>query len=459
MKNKPQILIIDDEKKLLDNFEGILNTKGYLTYTALTGGEALELAEKYPIDLVFLDYHLPDMTGTAVLERLWEKKPLLPVIMISERATVEKAVNATRAGVLDFLEKDKLTARSILNITEKYLSDRFSQAEKAELSETYFQTYGMIGISGSMRRLYDMIDKVAPTNASVLLLGESGTGKELVASAIHRQSSRKAQPCIKINCASIPHDLIESELFGHEKGSFTHAYSQQKGKFALAHNGTILLDEIGDMDITTQSKVLRVLQNGEITPVGSEENFYVNVRVIAATNQNLKEKIKTKTFRKDLLYRLNVVTFHLPPLRERKEDIPLLANHFLQYYCERYNRPLKRFTSRAIEVLLSLDWTDNNVRELEHFIEKAVILLDDELVDLAALQKVFDLQSLETQIPPELTLREAREWFEKDFIKNRLIANNWNVAATASSMGIERTNLHRKMNQYGIQRPIKAKTP
>ncbi len=453
MKHKPQILIVDDEKKLLDNFEGILKTKAYITHTALTGGEALDLAENYTIDLVFLDYHLPDMTGTAVLERLWQKNPLLPVIMISERATVKKAVNATRAGVLDFLEKDKLTARSILNITEKYLSDRFSQAEKAELSETYFQTYGMIGIGGSIRRIYDMIDKVAPTNASVLLLGESGTGKELVASAIHRQSPRKAQPFIKINCASIPHDLIESELFGHEKGSFTHAYSQQKGKFALAHNGTILLDEIGDMDIATQAKVLRVLQNGEITPVGSEESYCVNVRVVAATNQNLREKIKTKAFRKDLLYRLNVVTFDLPPLRERKEDIPLLANHFLQHYCERYNRPLKRFTSRAMEVLLNLDWTDNNVRELEHFIEKTVILLDDKIVDLAALQKIFDLQSFETQIPPGLTLREAREWFEKDFIKNRLVANNWNVAATAASMGIERTNLHRKMNQYGIKRP------
>ncbi len=459
MKDKAQILVIDDEKKLLDNFEGILGTKRYIIHTALSGGEGLDLIEKHSIDLVFLDYHLPDMTGTVVLQRLWKKNPLLPVIMISGRATIEKAVDATRAGVLDFLEKDKLSARAILNITENYLADKFSQVEKAELSETYLQRYGMIGISGCMRHLYDTIDKVAPTNASVLLLGESGTGKELVASAVHRLSPRKTQPFIKINCASIPNELIESELFGHEKGSFTHAYSQQKGKFALAHNGTILLDEIGDMDINTQAKVLRVLQNGEITPVGSEDNFFVNVRVIAATNQNLREKIKTKAFRKDLLYRLNVVTLSLPPLRERKEDIPLLANHFLQHYCENYNYPLKRFTPQAMQVLLNLDWADNNVRELEHFVEKLVILLEDELIDITALQKIFDLQSLETQIPPTLTLREAREWLEKDFIKNRLIANNWNVAATATSMGIERTNLHRKMNQYGIRRPIKVKTP
>lgn len=450
---KPNILIVDDEKKLLDNFESILKIKGYSVFCALTGGEAIDMAKTHSIDLAFLDYHLPDISGTEVLEQLWNINNLLPVIMISERATIEKAVRATRAGVLDFLEKDKLTAKSILNITEKYLSAGFSKAEALDLSESYHHTYGMIGTSGPMRRLYEMVDKVAPTDASVLLQGESGTGKELVATAIHRKSARDSEPFIKINCASIPHELIESELFGHEKGSYTHAYSKQKGKFALAHNGTILLDEIGDMDMSTQAKVLRVLQNGEVTPVGSEESLHVNVRVIAATNQNLKEKIKTKAFRKDLLYRLNVVTFNLPPLRQRKEDIPLLANHFLQHYCTKYNRKIKRFTPRAIQVLLNMNWSENNVRELEHFVEKVTILLDEERIDINSLQKIFDLQSLELQLPSALSLKEARELFEKDFIKNRLIANNWNIAGTAVSMGIERTNLHRKINYYGIKRP------
>ena len=453
-KSKPHILVVDDEKKLLESFIDILKRNGYGATGVSTGNEAIETVNSMAIDLVFLDYELPDCVGTDILEKIWDANSLLPIVMMSAYSTIPRAVKATRAGVLDFLEKANLDAKRILDTAEKYLHQRFSETENYELSEEYFSAFGMIGTSAAMRQLYDKINKVAPTDASVLIQGESGTGKELVAAALHKLGNRSSGAFIKVNCASIPHELIENELFGHEKGAYTHAHTRQRGKFTLADKGTIFLDEIGDMEMATQAKVLRVLQDGEVTPVGCEKSFRVDARVIAATNKNLKDRIKNGLFRKDLLYRLNVVTLDIPPLRERKEDIPLLLDFFLQKYCDNYNRKLKRLSARVKEILIGLDWADSNVRELENFIEKLVILVDADLVELPQLQSIFDLKSLEENVKSGLTLKESRELYEKELIRNRLLAYDWNVATTATTLGIERTNLHRKMSQYGLKRPL-----
>jgi len=447
---RPVILVVDDEPKSLDILADILKHQGYKVLLAATGQQAIDTVAANPVDLILLDLRLPDIHGSVVLERIKKTHPLLPIVIISGHGTIPIAVNTTQKGAADFIEKP-LDTDQVLDTINRVLTKSFAQQEATALSAKYQERYGMVGAGAKMRRVYEIIEKAAPTDASILIHGESGTGKELLAKAVHKSSPRSLGPYIKLNCAAIPVNLIESELFGYMKGAFTGALYNKEGKFFAAHGGTLFLDEIGDMDLSTQSKVLRALQEKEIQPVGSNETIPVDIRLIAATHKNLREEIKKETFRQDLFYRINVVSIEVPPLRERKEDIPLLVDHFLTNFCDEYNRKRKRVSPQAMEILLSRDWWENNVRELRNVIEKIVVLVDDELITPSVLQIVLEIQELEYSMDEPISLHEARERFERELIRNKLIANNWNISAASKMLGIERTNLHRKMKALGIK--------
>jgi two-component system, NtrC family, nitrogen regulation response regulator NtrX len=443
------VLLVDDESAIRESLRMILEYEGYRVDEASGGAEALARVAERPPMAVLLDIKMPEMDGLAVLKAFRERGYDMPVLMITGHGDVETAVEATRAGAYDFFEKPLHRERVLLslrNAVESYALQKDHGGQRHEPDE-------LIGTAVAMRRLRDMIERAAPTPATVLITGESGTGKELVARAIHRGSPRRDRAFVQVNCAAIPEELIESELFGHEKGSFTGAVRKQAGKFVVADGGTIFLDEIGDMSPRTQAKVLRVLQNGEVEPVGAERVVQVDVRVVAATNRDLEEEIAEGNFREDLFYRLNVVPVRTPPLRERLDDVPLLVEYFVRRYADANNYRAKDIAPEAVAYLQSLPWK-GNVRELKNLVERLLILSPGDTV------VKDDVIAVTGGVGPELsgalmavtTLREFREVSERLFLLQKLEENDWNVTATAQAVDTPRSNLYKKMDQYGIKR-------
>jgi len=449
------ILVVDDEKDIRTSLSGILEDEGYEVITAASGADGIECARQELPDLILLDIWMPGMDGLETLEKLKSIFPQVTVIMISGHGTIETAVRATKLGAFDFIEKP-LSLEKVLISVANALKLQELKAENAELKRTAANEYELIGDAPILAHLRDQIMRVAPTSASVLVTGENGTGKELVARSIHYYSPRRDRPFIAINCAAIPEELIESELFGHEKGAFTGAVAQKKGKFDLADGGTLFLDEIGDMSLKTQAKVLRIIQERCFERVGGTRLVSVDVRIVAATNKSLDQEILQGRFREDLYYRINVVPFRAPALRERLEDIPLLVRHFVAQFYRREGREAKAFLPEAVELLAGYDWP-GNVRELKNIIERILIMTPGRTITAA---DVPDLKGGATtgRTPcPKLEgafamsiLRDAREEFEREFIIHKLEANDWNISRTAEIIELERSNLHRKIKSYGI---------
>ena len=453
---RASVLVVDDEAAIRDSLHMILEYEGYRVDEASNGSQALtKVAERAP-DAVILDIKMPEMDGMELLKALRERGYEMPILMISGHADVQTAVEATRRGAYDFFEKPLQRERVLLSLRNAVESYRL-QSENRTLKPDPEQ---LIGTAAAMRRLRETIEKAAPTPATVLITGESGTGKELVARAIHRGSPRRDRTLVQVNCAAIPEELIESELFGHEKGSFTGAVRRQTGKFVTADGGTIFLDEIGDMSARTQAKVLRVLQNGEVEPVGAERTVTVDVRVVAATNRDLEEEIKAGRFREDLFYRLNVIPIRTPALRERLEDIPPLVEYFSRRFAEQNNYRLKEFTPDAIAHLKALPWK-GNIRELKNLVERLLILSPGDKVTRE------DVLGATGGSRPELsgalmavqTLREFRDLSERMFILHKLEENNWNVTQTAQAIDTPRSNLYKKLDQYDIHREEPPREP
>ncbi len=372
-----RILVIDDEKSIRNTLKEILTYEGFEVVEAQDGMEGLKFVEKEKFDIILSDIKMPKMDGIEVLEKLQELSPETPVVMISGHGNIDTAVEAIRKGAFDYISKPLDLNRMLVTI--RNAMDRSSLVKETKtLKRKIYKTTEIVGESEPIGVIKEMIDKVAPTEARVLITGGNGSGKELVARWIHEKSNRSAAPIVEVNCAAIPSELIESELFGHEKGSFTSAIKQRIGKFEQANNGTLFLDEIGDMSLSAQAKVLRVLQDGKITRVGGEKDFSVNVRIIAATNKDLRSEIEKGNFREDLYHRLSVIVIHVPSLNERRDDIPLLADYFLQLICQEYGMPVKEFTKDALEELKKIDWT-GNIRELRNVVERLIILCDKQI--------------------------------------------------------------------------------
>jgi two-component system nitrogen regulation response regulator NtrX len=449
------VLVVDDEKNIRRTLRMVLEGEGYGVEDADSAERALKRLTEVAPDLVIMDVKLPGQDGIWALERITSGefgRPPVPVIMISGHATFNDAVRATRLGAYDFFEKPIDRQRvlvSVRNALERWAMIRDLSSMRAREAERF----EMIGGAEIMQRLFEQIAKVAPTKGRVLITGESGTGKELIARAIHANSPLHEGPFVKVNCAAIPPELIESELFGHEKGSFTGAVSRKRGLFELATGGTIFLDEIGDMSGSAQAKVLRTLQSGEIIRVGGEKQILVDVRVVAATNHNLEELVADGRFREDLFFRLNVVPLVSPPLRERAGDIPLLVERFVEHFCQENGFRPKPVQAEALALLQSHRWP-GNVRELKNLCERLVIMSDEEITADDLPPEVR--QTSEPAISPEaydhLQLREFKEEMERAFILHKLKANAWNISRTATALGIERTNLHKKLKAYDIQR-------
>ncbi len=448
------IMVVDDEGSIRDTLEGILKDEGYRVSLAKDGKEALRYIERDDsIDLVLLDIWMPGMDGMEVLGRIKEKEPGVMVVMISGHGTIDLAVKATKLGAYDFIEKP-LSLEKVLLTIKHALDEKRLQDEKRDMVKRMLKRYEIIGSSSTVKRLKDQISLVAPTDSWVLITGENGTGKELIARNIHLMSNRRDKPFIEVNCAAIPDELIESELFGYEKGAFTGATSRKSGRFDLADGGTIFLDEIGDMSLKTQAKILRILQEQSFVRVGGTESVEVNVRVIAATNKDLKKEMEEGNFRKDLYYRLNVIPFHIPPLRERREDIPVFIEYFLKVYTTEIGKKPKSISKEAIECLISYHWP-GNVRELKNLIERLVIMTPGDIIGVNDLpdytREEEKMVSAFERIVENSSLKKAREEFEKGFILSKLEENNGNISKTAESIGIERSSLYRKIKAYGIE--------
>ncbi|MCW8858224.1 MAG: sigma-54 dependent transcriptional regulator [Deltaproteobacteria bacterium] len=453
MKN---ILIVDDEKSICQSLKGILEDEGFQTSFAATGEKCLEIIQEENPDLILLDIWMPGIDGLETLKKVKQIRPQQLVIMMSGHGSIETAVKATRLGAFDFIEKPLSLEKVLLSIQNAI---KISQlvAENKALKEKIGRDYQMIGESPVIDQLKQQIKLAAPSSGWVLITGENGTGKELVARAIHQQSKRTDKPFIEVNCAAIPEELIESELFGHEKGAFTGATAARKGKFDQANGGTLFLDEIGDMSLKTQAKILRILQEHKFERVGGNKTIEVDVRVIAATNKDLQTEIQIGSFREDLFFRLNVLPFSVPPLRQRKDDIPRLCRHFLQYFCSKESREIKTISETALKALLNYNWP-GNVRELKNLIERLVIMTPAQEIKLTDLPHGINIlissESKEQAYRPEElpdSYREAKEIFEKQFLIEKLKKNKWNVSRTAEEIGLERSNLHRKIKSYQIE--------
>jgi two-component system nitrogen regulation response regulator NtrX len=444
------ILIVDDQSDIRESLKGVLEDEGYSTSAANSGENCLEILRTHPFDVVLLDIWLPGIDGLETLERIREIETAPEVIMISGHGTIETAVRATKLGAYDFLEKPLSIDKTLILIKNAIDAKRLRE-ENRDLKRQLVPRSVIEGVSIPMKALRQQIQLMAPTNGRVLIYGESGTGKELVARAIHGQSLRKDEMFVEVNCAAIPEDLIESELFGHRKGSFPSATTDKEGKFQKAHGGTLFLDEVGDMSLKTQAKVLRTLDEQRFAPVGSDELITVDARVIASTNKDLEEEISRGNFREDLFYRLNVIPFYVPPLRERKEDIPLLARHFLKEFSAAYGRRPREITDDAIETLMRYSWP-GNVRELRNVIERIVIMNPTisrfERKHLPALvHRDGSRRAAGTEFS---TLHQARDAYERDYILKKLDENHGNVSRTAEVLGLERSHLYRKMKTLGI---------
>jgi len=449
------ILIIDDEASIRESLSGILADEGFQALSAEDGQQGLSLLEEEQVDLVLLDIWMPGLDGLEVLKRIKESQADLPVIMISGHGTIETAVQATKMGAYDFIEKPPSYDKIILSINNALDLARLKK-ENLILRQQSQRASQLTGNSQAMVELRQLVERVAPTEAWVLIRGEHGTGKELVAQSIHRLSKNAAKPMIELNCAAIPEELIESELFGHEKGAFTGATASRRGKFDLADGGTLFLDEIGDMSLKTQAKVLRILQERKFERVGGSKTLQVEVRVLAATNKDLEQEIEKGAFRADLYYRLNVVPIQVPPLRERREDIPLLVADFVADNA-RKGLGEKAFSPGALRAMMQHGWP-GNVRELRNFVERVMIMCPAEMVDevkagqllgLAPAEATPVAAGLET-LYPSLSYKEAKRIFERDFFKVRLAGNAGNISQTAEQIGLERSHLHRKMKSLSL---------
>jgi two-component system, NtrC family, nitrogen regulation response regulator NtrX len=446
---KPRVLIVDDEEAIRSSLRMIFEYEGYEVLLAANGAAALKIAEKESPDLVFLDIKMPQMDGLEALKRMSAGEGSPPVVILSGHGNVKTAVEATKLGAFDFIEKPPESER-ILLVARNALGQKRLVEENRRLKLTFDERYRMVGQSGSLEKVWDAVRRAAPTNATVLITGESGVGKELVARAIHRNSLRKDEAFVQVNCAAIPEELIESELFGHEKGSFTGATEKQIGKFELAHKGTIFLDEVGDMSLRTQAKVLRVLQGGEVERIGSQKTIEVDVRVIAATNKTLEEAIEKGDFREDLYFRLSVIPVRVPSLRERAEDVPVLVQHFVRQFCAENNFRPKAFHPAAVDALKRHPWR-GNVRELKNAVERLLIMVEGDEIGPDQLAEVLRRPS-DGGSPPAgaETLRDFKETAERAFLVGKLRESNWNISATATAIGTPRSNLYKKLEQYGI---------
>lgn len=445
-----KILVIDDEKNILESIKMVLNYENYQVFTANSGIDGIDKFKTNNPDIVLLDVKMPGFNGIEVLKQLKEINPFSEIIMISGHSGIEEAVEAARLGAFDFLEKP--IARDKLVLTVRNASEKVALLkENYSLKSISEKKYKLIGESQKMTQLKDTIAKVARTNSTVLIIGESGTGKELIARNIFMHSSRRKQKFVQVNCAAIPEELIESELFGHEKGSFTGAYEKKIGKFDNAHKGTIFLDEIGDLSLKAQAKVLRVLEEGEIQRVGSPEIRKIDVRVIAATNKELKEEIKKGNFREDLFFRLNVVPVNSPSLRERREDIPLLMDHFVEYFSQEHNFKRKNFSAKAIELFKQYEWK-GNVRELRNLVERLLIMSSGSTINETDLPESMIEEHENTAFSfAEIKLwKEFKAQSEKRFLEEKLKLYNYNIAKTAREIELPRSNLYKKIESSGI---------
>jgi two-component system nitrogen regulation response regulator NtrX len=444
------ILVVDDERDIREALEGVLADEGYNVVIAANAEEALTELFKNPSDLVILDIWMPGMDGVDALKEIKTKFPNLPVIMISGHGTIETAVKTTKLGAYDFIEKPLSLDKAVLTVGHALEQKRLLE-ENIALRQGAEKNYEIIGNSKVIGKLKEDITKVAPTNSWVLITGENGTGKEIAARNIHLFSARASKPFVAVNCAAIPEELIESELFGHEKGAFTGAVSKKKGKFDMADGGTLFLDEIGDMSLKTQAKVLRILQGQSFERVGGTEKISVDVRVIAATNKDLEEEMKKGNFREDLYYRLNVIPFHIPPLRERAEDIPLFVDYYFKEFSLDTGREVPHVDDEALKALLKYDWP-GNVREIKNLVERLVIMTTSGVIKIDDLPPYFkDSHPAHKQSLFIGTLKEARKDFEREFILKKLNEFGGNMAKTAESIGIERSHLYRKVKSYGIK--------
>jgi two-component system nitrogen regulation response regulator NtrX len=448
------ICIVDDEPAILHSLRSILEDEGYQVVVATNGVEGMKIVRSDSPDLVILDIWMPEMDGLETLKRLRSQFPGILVVMMSGHGSIETAVKATKLGAYDYLEKP-LDLEKVTILVRNALHQRKLEEENLNLRIQVERRYELIGSSSTMNRLREMIAMAAPVNSRVLISGANGTGKELVARAIHLQSPRHNKPFVEINCAAIPETLIESELFGHEKGSFSGATSMKRGKFELADGGTLFLDEIGDMSLATQAKVLRVLQEQQFTRVGGTKLLKVQVRVIAASNKDLAYEIDKGNFREDLYYRLNVLPIVIPTLKERRDDIPELAQHFLKTHSEEQGMKRKEFNAQGLEALQRHDWP-GNIRELRNLIERLLIMVPKPVIDASDVEMF--LQGRPSTDVPVLSvgtnydsLREARNVFEREVISQKLRDNNWNVSKTADALKIERSHLHRKIKLLNVE--------
>src|SRR5688572_1930106 len=447
---RASVLIVDDEAGVRTALSGVLRDEGYQVEAVESGEACLDRVTRVPYDVIVLDIWLPGLDGLATLERLRQRHVDAPVVMISGHGNIESAVRAIKMGAFDFVEKPLSLEKTVLVIGNAVRQRRL-EAENRALRAHVDRRLAMVGESYVMQQLREQIAMAAPTNGRVLIHGENGTGKELVARSVHSLSRRRGGPFIEVNCAAIPEELIESELFGHMKGAFTGALSDRRGKFELADGGTLFLDEIGDMSLKTQAKVLRALQEQIVEPVGGSASVKVDVRVIAATNKDLPTEIRGGRFREDLYFRLNVIPIFVPPLRDRDSDIPLLAEHFMADFAREYGRRVKRLDAGATTGLRSYRWP-GNVRELRNVIERLMIMVPGDTIhfsDLAFLEGA----GVATTVPegePAAPLHEARERFERDYILRALAAQHGNISRTAEVLGVERSNLYRKMKAFGI---------
>ena len=449
MKHR-RILVVDDEPAIRQSLGGVLEDEGYTVSAVESGESCLAALPGAGFELVLLDIWLPGVDGLEVLARIQEvpftERP--EVVIISGHGSIEAAVKATKLGAFDFLEKP-LSLERVLLVVKNALAHRSLSLENVRLKGDSGARWRIIGESVPMKALRQQLSLMAGTNGRVLIFGESGTGKELVAHAIHAMSPRLPEAFVEVNCAAIPEELIESELFGHSKGSFTSAHENKAGKFQKADGGTLFLDEVGDMSLRTQAKVLRALEEQRFEPVGAAESVQVDVRVVAATNKNLEEEIERGNFREDLFYRLNVIPFFVPPLRERREDIPLLADHFLAEFTTAYGRKPKEMTPEAYRVLSEYHWP-GNVRELKNLIERIVILNPQVRVDARHIPLNATRRQQERPLDRFGSLQEVREAAEREYILKKLEETNGNVTRTAELLGLERSNLYRKMRTLGI---------
>jgi two-component system nitrogen regulation response regulator NtrX len=457
-KIKPRVLVVDDEEDIRISLKRILDHEGLECHEAASGPEALSRVDEVDPHAVLLDIKMPRMDGIEVLAELRKQRPELPVIMISGHGTIANAVEAIHLGAFHYIEKPFSSDRVLLELRNALKLRRLEQ-EVRGYRLSFEERYRMVGESAALREVQQAVARIAPTKTSVLITGESGTGKELVARAIHRNSPRAQLAFVQVNCAAIPEELIESELFGHVKGSFTGAIKDQLGKFVSADGGTILLDEIGDMSLKTQAKVLRVLQEGEVEPVGAAKTLTVDVRVVAATNKNLPDELAAGRFREDLYFRLNVLPLHLPPLRERREDIEPLVQHLIGTFCTENNYRPKKITPAAMEQLRQLPWR-GNVRELRNAVERLIIMTPGDSIDVGDLPAELGL-ALDRDEPrsapgalvvayEDATLQQFKERAEREFLVAKLRANSWNRAATAKAIDTPRSNLYKKLVAHDI---------